>query len=339
MTLTKVIRRSAIGRFIAHPLLRHGLGWLVIFLVLRPLAPSAISNLPVLFFLMAGVYINIYLLIPTYLSKNFLFYTLMLLGLCLLITPINTAVYSMVSGIPMGFSAMVMFFLTFFFVTGTTTITKIIRDYIKQQSASKEIETSQIQTELKFLKSQINPHFLFNTLNNLYALTLKKSDAAPEIVIKLSEMLRYMLYECNERRVLLSKEIKYIRNYLDLELLRQGNKANITFEVEGEISDQKIAPLMFIPFLENAFKHGLNRGISHGFVRILMHVEGTKLHFEIENSKPPALPNPEVRKVGGIGLMNVKRRLNLIYPQAYALNIEDKPDAYTVLMDLNLEIL
>ncbi|MCB9319191.1 MAG: histidine kinase [Lewinellaceae bacterium] len=338
MTLTKVIRRSAVGRFFTHPLFRHALGWLVIFLVLRPLAPSAISNIPVLLFLMAGVYINIYLLIPTYLSKNFLFYTLMLLGLCLLITPINTAVYSMVSGVPMGVSAMVMFFLTFFFVTGTTTITKIIRDYVKQQSASKEIETSQIQTELKFLKSQINPHFLFNTLNNLYALTLKKSDAAPEIVIKLSEMLRYMLYECNERRVLLTKEIKYIRNYLDLELLRQGNKANITFDVEGDISDQKVAPLMFIPFLENAFKHGLNRGISHGFVRIIMQVKGNKLHFEIENSKPPALPTPELRKVGGIGLMNVKRRLNLIYPQAYALNIEDKPDAYKVLMDLNLEI-
>ncbi|MEZ4898191.1 MAG: histidine kinase [Saprospiraceae bacterium] len=338
MSVTKAIRNRFLGRMITHPVLKHALGWLVVYLILRPLAPNGINNLPLLFFLMAGVYINIYMLIPTYLSKNFLFYTLMLLGLCLLIAPINTAVYSMLAGNHVGMSGMVMFFLISFFVTGSTTITKIIRDYIKQQSATKEIETSNIQTELKFLKSQINPHFLFNTLNNLYALTLKKSDAAPEIVIKLSEMLRYMLYECNEKRVLLPKEIKYIRNYLDLEQLRQGNKANITFEVKGEVSEQRIAPLMFIPFLENAFKHGLNRGISHGFVRILMEVHGNDLHFEIENSKPPSLPNPEMRKVGGIGLMNVKRRLNLIYPQAYALTIEDQPDAYTVKMDLNLEI-
>src|SRR6187397_2172035 len=104
-----------------------------------------------------------------------------------------------------------------------------------------------MQSGIKFLKSQINPHFLFNTLNSLYALTLKKSDTAPEIVIKLSEMMRYMLYECNERRVPLQKEVNYIQNYLALEALRQSGQADIQFKVEGQLTDQTIAPLLFIP--------------------------------------------------------------------------------------------
>ena len=128
-------------------------------------------------------------------------------------------------------------------------------DWARQLRERQVLQTQTMQSELRFLKSQINPHFLFNTLNNLYALTLKKSDKAPEIVIKLSEMMRYMLYDCNEKRVPLSKEVKYIKNYLDLEGLRQGKNVTINFETEGSITDQKIAPLLFIPF-------GSPRGIS-----------------------------------------------------------------------------
>src|SRR5690606_39067024 len=111
-------------------------------------------------------------------------------------------------------------------------------------------------------KTQINPHFLFNTLNNLYALTLKKSELAPDIVLKLSDMMRYMLYECNERVVPLHKEITYMQNYIDLEKLRFGNSDNIQLIIDGEISEQMIAPLILIPFIENAFKHGLKSAID-----------------------------------------------------------------------------
>jgi len=158
---------------------------------------------------------------------------------------------------------------------------------MRQLREKQELVTQNMQSELRFLKSQINPHFLFNTLNNLYALTLKKSDKAPDIVLKLSEMMRYMLYECNEKRVPLKKEVNYIKNYLDLEALRQGKSVRIDFEVNGTVSDQKVAPLMFIPFLENSFN-------------------------------------------------NVKRRLNLLYPEQYELEIHNNPKTYAVEMSLEL---
>ena len=146
-----------------------------------------------------------------------------------------------------------------------------------------------------------------------------------------------MLYECNEKRVLLSKEVNYLHNYLALEKLRQAKDIDIKFEVEGKVSHQMIAPLMFIPFLENSFKHGLSNNISNGFVHIYLNVEGEHINLRIENSKPEKLPvrDPK-RKSGGIGLVNVKRRLNLLYPEQYSLDIADNPKSYAIELELEL---
>jgi len=230
-----------------------------------------------------------------------------------------------------------LYFIPPLLIASGSTLFKIINDWVRDLREKQELEKRTMQSELRFLKSQINPHFLFNTLNSLYALTLKKSDNAPEIVIKLSEMMRYMLYECNEKRVLLSKEVNYLHNYLALEKLRQAKDIDIKFEVEGKVSHQMIAPLMFIPFLENSFKHGLSNNISNGFVHIYLNVEGEDIQLRIENSKPEKLPvrDPK-RKSGGIGLVNVKRRLNLLYPEQYSLNIEDNPKSYAIDLELKL---
>ena len=150
----------------------------------------------------------------------------------------------------------------------TSTVVKITVDWYTNIREKQELVTETMQSELRFLKSQINPHFLFNTLNSLYALTLKKSDIAPDIVLKLSEMMRYMLYECNEKWVPLGKELNYVANYLEMERIRQGSRVDISYEINGLVSDQKIAPLMFIPFIENCFKHGLGSQISKGYVNI-----------------------------------------------------------------------
>ncbi len=218
-----------------------------------------------------------------------------------------------------------------------STIYYIMNEWLKGQRKTSELQNKTLQSELRFLKSQINPHFLFNTLNNLYALTLKKSDEAPEIVLKLSEMMRYMLYECNERRVPLRKEVNYIKNYLELEKLRQAKKFDIRFQMEGEIENQKIAPLMFIPFLENSFKHGLNSQISEGFVDIRLNVMDDSVEVDIENSKAPTLPSPSGKKSGGIGLVNVRRRLALLYPDSYDLSIRSNPNTYHVNLKLKLD--
>lgn len=289
------------------------------------------------------VYFNLYFLIPYYLTqRTFLRYVLFLALSVVIVTPIKAIVFYFLFTDSPAYREYVTFhsqyiFMLMFLVAAGSTVTKIINDWMRHQRDRKELETQNMQSELKFLRSQINPHFLFNTLNSLYALTLKKSDKAPEIVIKLSEIMRYMLYECNERLVPLYKEVQYIRNYVDLEKLRQGQKVRIDFHVQGTIGNQMIAPLIFTPFLENSFKHGVNQ-IAEGFVEILLEVQENHVILQMENSKPTVqasqLPR---RKSGGIGLVNVRRRLDLLYPDSYTLKISDNPDKYKVYLSLVLK--
>ena len=291
------------------------------------------------------VYFNFLYLIPQYLSKKkFATYFGLLFLTVLIVTPLRAfLLYIQLNGVPSA-QAEVLRNLNFFFipsalVAGASTLFKIVSDWVKQQRNMQELETQTMQSELRFLKSQINPHFLFNTLNNLYALTLKQDEKAPEIVVKLSEMMRYMLYECNEKRVSLRKEVNYIRNYLDLEKLRQSSSVVINFEVEGQIGNQQVAPLLFIPFLENSFKHGLNHTITTGYVNIFLQIEENQIDFFIENSKAPAMPRPlqPQKRSGGIGLVNVRRRLDILYPERYELTINNQPDAYSVNLELQLD--
>lgn len=290
----------------------------------------------------AGVYYNIYVLIPKYLAvKKFYKYFGFLVLLVLIITPIETLLLYLKSFSAPSMQTAILenlnaFFLPNFFILGTSTLAKITLDWYKNIQERKELEKQNMQSELRFLKSQINPHFLFNTLNSLYALTLKKSDLAPDIVLKLSEMMRYMLYECNEKLVNLSKEVHYIRNYIELERLRQGPHTDILFAVDGNISDQKIAPLMFIPFIENCFKHGASNQLAKSFVYILLEVRKDTIDLFIENSKAENMAESSSSKSGGIGLVNVRRRLDLLYPDQYKLKIEDKPDSYAVYLTLKL---
>jgi len=224
------------------------------------------------------------------------------------------------------------------FVGLASMLFKVTKDWLVHEQEKKDLESQTLQSELKFLRSQINPHFFFNTLNNLYALTLKKSDMAPEIVLRLSEMMRYMLYECNEKRVTLEKEINYVTNYIELEKLRQGHNFDINLNIDGVVNGQMIAPLIFIPFLENSFKHGVNNQIKSGYVNIQMDLNSEKVALAIENSKPPSIPEEKDGKIsGGIGLENVKRRLNLLYPQKHEINIIDKPNSFKVSLNINLD--
>lgn len=343
---------NAVYRFFSQKKVYHTLFWTMLLLVLvandlimtdKTIAIAIEHGLIVVFVYALVVYLNLLYLIPNYLTKNqFWTYLGLLLLSILVITPIEALIlYLIYSGNPEAQESVVinlnLYFIPPILIASGSTLFKIINDWVRDLREKQELEKRTMQSELRFLKSQINPHFLFNTLNSLYALTLKKSDNAPEIVIKLSEMMRYMLYECNEKQVLLSKEVNYLHNYLALEKLRQPKDIDIKFEVEGNVSHQMIAPLMFIPFLENSFKHGLSNNLSDGFVHIYLSVEGEDVLLRIENSKPEKLPmrDPK-RKSGGIGLVNVKRRLNLLYPEQYSLNIEDNPKSYAIELGLKL---
>ena len=277
--------RNRLYDFFSQKKVYHPIFWLIGFLILLLLEDFDNSlffhftNALMRTLILGGmIYYNYYYLITNYLTKDrFFTYCGLLVLSVIIVTPLsNILFYFKYTQYPNYQNYLVSYQHSYFLinmtVVGASTIFRIITDWLKHQRERTDFQTQTMQSELRFLKSQINPHFLFNTLNNLYALTLKKSDKAPEIVVKLSEMMRYMLYECNEKQVPLSKEVNYIQNYLDLEALRQGKEVEIHFDVHGAVSNQQIAPLMFIPFLENSFKHGLNHHINQGYVDIRLDV-------------------------------------------------------------------
>ena len=193
------------------------------------------------------------------------------------------------------------------------------------------LENEKLVSELAFLKSQINPHFLFNSLNNIYSLAYQKSEKTPEAILKLSEIMRYMLYESNENKVPLLEEIRYLKNYIELQKLRFKDKAYINFEVDEDIQDQKITPLILISFVENAFKHGVATDKENP-ITIVLNVSTNKLFFQVLNRKNTQNKD----ETGGIGLQNVKRRLDLLYKGQYRLHIQDDKDIYSCELYLNL---
>ena len=204
-------------------------------------------------------------------------------------------------------------------------------DWFLNERVQSDLENQRLSAELAFLKSQINPHFLFNSLNSIYSLAYQKSDTTPEAILKLSEIMRYMLYESNDNKVDLEKELQYLQNYIDLQKIRFGNKAFVDFKITGEVGSQKIVPLLLIAFIENAFKHVVANDASSP-ICLRINLDGTKLHFFMENKKHRLNKDTE----GGIGLNNVKRRLDLLYPGKYTLTIQDNADTYTCELSLVL---
>ena len=183
------------------------------------------------------------------------------------------------------------------------------------------------------LKAQVHPHFLFNTLNNLYSLTLTHSDKAPLVVTHLSELLRYMLYECNEKEVPLEKEIEALKKYVELEKLRYGNRIDVSFVSSGNIKENLIAPLLLIPFVENSFKYGTSEQLDQCWVNLHFHADGNNFTFNLNNS----ISNDKTKTVsGGIGLQNIKKRLELIYPGKYELTVNEEAGMFIVKLQLQL---
>jgi len=210
-------------------------------------------------------------------------------------------------------------------------VLKFVTDWFLNEKIKTNLENEKLLSELAFLKSQINPHFLFNSLNNIYSLAYQKSDKTPEAILKLSEIMRYMLYESNEDKVALADEIRYLENYIELQKLRFKDSSYIKFEIIGDAKAQKITPLVLISFVENAFKHGIatDREVP---ISILLNIEPGKLFFKTVNKKS----NQNKDDTGGIGLQNVRRRLDLLYKDQYELHIEDKNDVYNCELYLNL---
>jgi two-component system LytT family sensor kinase len=249
-------------------------------------------------------------------------------GVAVVFRPLTYVHMGKTTGFWPYFSSTIFTTLVFVFLS---TVLKFTVDWFLNERIQRDLENQRLSAELSFLKSQINPHFLFNSLNSIYSLAYQKSDTTPEAILKLSEIMRYMLYECNDNKVELAKELQYLHNYIDLQKIRFGNKAFIDFEVTGEITNQYIVPLLLISFIENAFKHGIaNDPLSP--IRLKINLADGNLYFFIQNKKHTHNRDAS----GGIGLNNVRRRLDLLYPGKYNLDIRDETDTYTCQLSLVL---
>ena len=349
-----------------HRVLTHIIFWAVFFLVngfiwgycaekpstdyFRSAFRGTAKELP---FLAGAVYLNLYVLLPKFfVAKRYLAYLLAVLG-CFVITavlikealiidtPTRTAYFYMLGRIVM-LNICPLFFVASFI--------KLWQLWYRQLQMNREILEEKLKAELNYLKAQVHPHFLFNTLNNLYSLTLAQSAQAPNVVLKLSALMRYMVHDCREEKIPLQQEVQYLVSYIELEKIRFDQRLEISFNVHNDIKGPLITPLILLPFIENSFKHGPSVDTDNAWITIdLMVKEGT-LFFKVENSKAPlpasstpsTVPLPASSGVGpsspstGVGLKNVERRLALLYPGKYSLEKKDDPEYYGIDLKLNL---
>src|SRR3954468_13512348 len=206
------------------------------------------------------------------------------------------------------------FFVNIIFATNIA----FLRKSFDEEELIMTLEKDNTSFKLRYLRSQLNPHFLFNTLNSIYSLSLQKSDKTPEVVIKLADLMRYMIYDCNDERVPLNKEIEFIQNYIEIEKIRY--KADVRFAVEGDTEGIMIEPFLFISFIENGFKHAFNNAYTNAFIYITIKAEPGQIALSVVNNTNIDLET-QAGRIHGTGIMNSKSLLELLYPASYALDI------------------
>lgn len=316
-----------IGAFVLVAILEILSGWLT-----RDNFETSYSfylwNLNYAAYIMALIWVNHFLLIPFFLDKKkyYLFVTLLIGSLFL-------AAYFKTYGKPWSSVSKLFFF--FLYTTGTGMAAFFLRRNMIVQRENAEKEKLQKEMEVKYLKEQVNPHFLFNSLNSIYSLSRQQSPETPDLVMQLSELMRYQLESSKKDTVLLKEELEFIENYLLLEEKRLSKRCNIEFLIGGDLVDLRIAPMLLIPFIENAVKHGAQSTNNQSTIDISASIKNATLHFCVVNSKPPMV---SVSKREGLGLENVRRRLNLLYPNSHVLEIEDKENIYRVNLSIDLKV-
>ena len=334
-------------------ILQHLVFWIISFFILVRFfnTSNQVEKIDVIYTLifhvslLTGVYINLLVLIPHLLKKKkYLIYALLLIATIAGTSGFNLITFDKwIDYILPGY-----YFISFYdfpdilkFVViyiSLTTLLKLSKGWFMLMETNQKlmkIEQEKTKTELMALRSQINPHFLFNSLNSIYSLAMKGEKKTPGIILLLSDLMRYMLYETNDELVPLKKEVQYLENYIELQKLRSEQNANISFQIEGKVNDQKIAPLIFLPFVENSFKHGIKGDISGGYVNINFHISDRNVLLVLTNNKG-TVDEVEKSELKGIGLANARRRLELLYPGKHELNIIDSDNEFKVELKLDL---
>lgn len=220
-------------------------------------------------------------------------------------------------------------------IAGLALMIKLIKKWWRKQKETEQLAQEKIKAELQLLKAQVHPHFLFNTLNNIYYFTLSGSTKAPEMIRKLSDLLNYILHECDRPLVPLEKEIKMLQDYMELEKIRYCEQMNMSTEFPDNCGNKMIAPLLLIPFVENSFKHGTSKVLANAFVKLIIDIENDTLCFSLTNSKPQNHQSAITK--GNIGLKNVRKRLGLLYPNKHVLTILLEPDIFQIELKIQLK--
>jgi sensor histidine kinase YesM len=210
----------------------------------------------------------------------------------------------------------------------------LIDNWFKKGELEQELKTYQLEAELRFLKAQVNPHFLFNALNNIYSLSFTESKKTPEMILKLSDMMSYMLYDCKSEKVKLVSEIKYLHNYIALQQLKKDGEFNIEFNTSGDLERVMITPMLFIPFFENAFKHGNLDNTRKGWMKSELIINDGILVFNMSNTYEPTRKKSEK---SGVGLENIRERLHLLYPNLHHININSNDQIFHIDLKINIK--
>ncbi|RKD91180.1 sensor histidine kinase [Mangrovibacterium diazotrophicum] len=288
-----------------------------------------------------SVYINFYLLIPRFLkNQKYIFYTFWLI---LTLFVASLAASLILSWVDQRNFTRLLLSANFFTSAGyvlITSLAKFLADWIELQDIwlrYNKAERQRLEAELKTLKAQINPHFLFNSLNNIYSLALIKSDKTPHLILKLSDLMRHVLYESRENFIPLKKEISFVTNFIELQRIRLSEQVKIRYELKGEVSERKIMPLIFEPFLDNAFKHGPKTSTDDVFIDIRLDIRQDDLTFEVRNSCNPEMIG-KAKGAHGVGLENVGQRLEMLYgSKDYKLDINTAENVFAVKLNVKLK--
>ena len=340
--------------FIAqNRLLQHGLFWASSFYIFLRLivGQEPIFVIDVIYAglfhlsLILAVYLNLYLLIPTLLRRTkYGWYLLTLLALIGSSTPLNQWIvdelgrllfsgYYFIS--EFDFLEVSQFTLVYVLLSSLLKWSKAWFQLNEQEKALQQMEKEKLDLELQALKAQINPHFLFNSINNIYALALDQDQRTAALIMGLSNCLRYMLYECGADKVPLEKELNYLSEYIELQKMRLSRPECVQLELNGSLQHQQIAPLLFIPILENGFKHGLKELDESSFFHIKIEVEAEQVRFHAINSKELGIEEKKGNQ-SGLGLQNLRQRLTLLYPNQHQLKIIDGEMQFELLLKLKL---
>ncbi len=322
---------SRIDTLVDNRILQNIIIWVLLLLIFTMVIQAEnrmLTSLIFIGFIMPPIYINNLKILPLFFKKEYALGSVLFLANILFFTGIGVVLLSSFS-ISFDWKMLYNVFggVLLSVLFGTTL--KISRDSFFRRQQEKE-------AELKLLKAQLNPHFLFNTLNNLYGLSVVKSDRLPNLMLKLSDLLRYSLYETKEKFVSLAKEVQYLENYMSLEKIRLEDQTDISFKKDGDFQTQRIAPMLLIVFVENAFKHLSVTKDARSSVQVNLELNENTLEFQCSNTIDSATLNAINIEQGksGIGLQNAKKRLELIYPENHELNIIQGSTSYDIRLKL-----